>query len=337
MSRRNFGNQVVGTQSVQFPPANYKAVCRFQNTSGSDLRIIKFHGHWSVINESVRIKAVIYSDNGGAPGELLAVSNERIGIPTGHWASLSFATPFLIPRDTYVWFGVIADTMLSDLQCSSVGVIHYNANNYSDGPSQSFGTATTAPYTYRMFLEGEDDTASFGRRSIDITGIASNDGNYQPDREHADRVFLDSPGSVNVTSISTYIRNTVPTVKSKAAIYSDNAGYPGTKLAQTEEVMGSTAGTWLTLSIPGGVILSPGTYWLAFVSSENLTTAVIPYSGALIVDGPMTEANAFYSTYPTGSPVVVTNPDTDGRGIDIYASYEDPPVLTGRAQVFVAT
>lgn len=321
MAVRNFGNQVMGGSIVLFPPANNKAVCRFQNLSGVDLLVSKFHGDWvgNGLAPSAKIKAVIYSDNAGVPGTLLAVSNERIGTPN-RWNSLTFPVPLLIANNAYVWVGVISDSTLDSSACSTVGTIYYNSNTYSAGASSTFGAASTAAFTYRMFLEGEDDTLSFGRRSIDITGIQSGDGNYQPDREHAERAVLNSAGPVNVTSISTYIRNTEAGAKSKAAIYSDNAGFPGTKLAQTTEVTGAVANAWLTLPISGGVVLPPGTYWLAFITDTNLTTPVIPYSGALVVDGPMTEATAFPSTYPTGATAL--NPLSDGRGIDIYASYE---------------
>lgn len=334
MALRNIGNQVLGNSNVLFPPANHKAVCRFQNVSGSDLLVSKFYGDWGSASSTAKIRAVIYSDNGGVPGTLLAVSNERSG-PLNRWNALTFATPLLVPNNGYVWFGVISDTSITSSVCSNSGALYYNENTYASGASSSFGAPSIVAFTYRMFLEGEDSTLSFGRRSVDIAGMGPLDGNYQPDREHAEKVFLNSAGPVNVTSISTYIRNTVPTAKSKAAIYSDNAGYPGTKLAQTVEVTGSTANTWLTLPILGGVKLSPGAYWLAFISSENLTTSVIPFSGNLIVDGPMTEASAFPSTYPTGAPVVVIDPVTDGRGIDIYATYESG--VMARPQVFVAT
>lgn len=335
MSLRNMGNQASGSSNVQFPPANNKAVCRFQNTSGAPLLVSKFHGDWASASASAKVKAVIYSDSSGAPGSLLATSNERVGV-IAKWNTLTFATPVLVPAGGYVWFGVISDAMLNCARCQGSGEIKFNSNSYASGPAATFGTASTAAFTYRMFLEGEDGTLSFGRRSIDITGIAAGDGNYQPDREHADKFVLGSSGPVNVTSISTYIRNTVPTAKAKAAIYSDSGGFPGFKLAQSSEVTGSTADTWMTLPIPGGVALSPGTYWLAFIASENLTTPVIPYSGALVLDGPMTEASAFPATYPAvGTGVVATDPVTDGRGIDIYASYE--VISVARPQVFVAT
>ena len=320
MSRNNFGNQVAGNQNVQFPPADSKAVCRFQNTTGGDLLVDKLYAHWNPGSGTAKVKGVIYSDNAGSPDVLLATSNEKVGVAS-YWDGLTFPTPLLIAAGDYVWFGVISDTMCVSDKCLSGGTILYNSNTYTSGPSSTFGSATSASYTYRMFLEGEDTTASFGRRSIDITSIASGDGNYQPDREHIEKCVLGGAASVNVTSISTYIRNTSATAKSKAAIYADSAGYPGAKLAQSVEVTGSTADTWLTLSIPGGLFLSPGTYWIGFITSENLTTPVIPFTGHLIVDGPMTEASAFDPTYPTGSPVVVFDPVTDGRGIDIYATY----------------
>lgn len=338
MARNNFGNQVAGSSSVYASQANNKVASQFTNNTGTDLLVDQLVFNWLSIGSTTKVRGFIYSDSGGLPANLLGSTPENPTMRNG-WNILTFSTPVLVPAGATIWAGVMSNVDVIATNCIPSGITRYNANTYASGPSATFGASSSVAFTYRMFLCGEDTTQSFGRRSIDITSIASGDGNYQPDREHVDRAVLGGTETVHVTSISTYIRNTSATVKSKAAIYSDNAGYPGTKLAQTEEVIGSTANTWMTLAIPGGVDLAPGIYWLAFVSSENLTTPVIPYTGYLIVDGPLTEASAWPANYPVGTPPtippIVLNPVTDGRGIDIYASYEayvPPPEPSGSDQ-----
>lgn len=313
MAKNNLGNQIAGASNAQFPPANNKAVCRFQNTSGFPIAIDKLHCQM-LGNATARLKPIIYSDSAGLPGVLLGVGNERVGVVTG-WNLLSFPTSVVVQPGEFVWLGAIADTMLTGTQCSALGGgIKFNANPYFSGPSAAFGTASTSNYLYRILAEGDDLQPRFGRASID-----SGSGNYQPDREHGEPFVLSGANAVQVDSISTYIKTASATVKSKAAIFTDAGGMPGIKLAQTEEVIGSTANAWLRLPFTASYTLAPGTYWLCFIASENLVTPTIPASGLLRADGGEVEATAFNGAglflFQNIAPV----------GIDIYASYATGP------------
>ena len=308
MALTNIGKQIKGASSVQFPPANSKAVSRFQNTTGGTVTVSKLWGYFDY-HATAHVKAVIYSDNAGEPDALIGTSDERIGTANG-WNSLSFSTLVDIPNNDYIWIGVIADALIYSSGCSLLtGGIRYNADTYADGPTDPFGAASTTGYVYAVFVEGDDGQLRFGRSAVD--GGA---GNYQPDREHGEPFVLGGTRNVSVESISTYINTTSATVKSKAAIFTDSSGSPGTKIAQTEEVTGATSGAWLTLNFTSPPELSPGTYWLCFISSVNLATPTIAVSGLLMADGTDTEAIAFSST-------LTLNTDLSPIGIDIYASY----------------
>lgn len=323
MAMRNVGNQTLGSSNVQFPPANNKAVCRFQNTSGAALALTTFYGFWAA-SGSAKVKAVIYSDSAGSPNTLLATSNELVGIASG-WNSLTFPTPLSVANNAYVWIGVISDTAANSVYCLASGEIKYNANTYSSGPSSTFGSSSSASFTYPMFVLGDDGSLAFGRASID-----SVPGNYQPDREHGDKFTLGGSSSVSVSSISTYVNTTSATVKSKAAIYTNSGGLPGALIAQTVEVVGSTANSWLTLNFSSPPTLTPGDYWLCFIADTNLVTPTIPVSGNIVVDGLVTEAGAWPSTITFSASVAPV-------GIDIYASYSLVIPSTGRPQVCVCT
>lgn len=326
MARQNIGNQVTGSSSVQFPPANNKAACRYQNATGYAITIDKLYATWGIPNNTVHIKAVIYSDNAGSPNALLATSDERTGV-TGGWDVFTFSSPLVVEAGSYIWIGVIADATAtgSNNRTAAAGTIKYNADTYSDGPSATFGTPTNASFEYPIFAEGDDGTLRFGRASVD-----SGSGNYQPDREHGEKVVLGGASSVSVVSISTYVKTTSATVKCKAAIFNDSGDAPATKVAQTVEVTGATANSWLTLSFATPVTLAPGTYWLCFIASENLVTPTIPASGRLKVDGTDTEASAF------SSPSTLSLNAAVGQGIDIYATYtagESFTSISGEAPV----
>lgn len=307
MAITNFGNQVLGAALVQMPPGNHKAVCRFQNNTGNTVSVSKLWTKWGSTT-STKIKGVIYSDSSGTPDSLLATSSELIGHGPG-WTALDFSPALSVAPGQYVWAGVIADATDVCDQCVGTGQIYYNPDTYADGPSSSFGTPSIAGFTYPMMLEGDDGLLRFGRSSVD-----AGSGNYQPNREHGEKFVLGGADSVEVQSISTYVNTTSASVKSKAAIFNDSGGLPSTKVAQTVEVTGATAGSWLTLAFASPVTLAPGTYWLCFISSENLQTPTISFGGSLRADGPDTEATAF------SSPSSLTD-SIAPVGIDIYATY----------------
>ena len=314
MAKTNLGNQIAGASNVQCPPGNNKAVCRFQNTSAYPIAIDKLYCSWALPHSTAKLKPLVYSDVAGLPDALLGEGNERVGVVAG-WNVLTFPIPVIVQPGEFVWLGTISDTMLTGGQCSVLtGGIKYNANPYAPGPSATFGAASTSNYLYRILAEGDDLQPRFGRASID-----SGSGNYQPDREHGEPFVLGGTDPVPVDSISTYIKTTSATVRSKAAIFSDAGGMPGIKLAQTEEVIGSSANAWLRLPFTSPYALAPGTYWLCFICSENLVTPTIPVTGLLRVDGSEMEATAFQGVsnflFQSGAP----------SGIDIYASYAAGP------------
>lgn len=312
MAEINFGRQVVGATNVWQPQANQKSVCRFQNTTGQALTIDKACFRWGVSQGSTKVKAVIYSDNAGAPDTLLATSPERTGI-TSLWETFTFASPITVAAGDYVWVGHIADANMFAALGITTASRYYNSNTYASGPTSTFGSYSTEAKAFAAIMIGDDGQSRFGRSSVDAIA-----GNYQPNREHGERFVFNGASSVLANSISTYVQTTSAVVKSKAAIFSDVAGVSGIPLAQSSEVIGSIANTWLTLPLVTPYILVPGTaYWLCFICDVNLVTPVIPGGGWLWVDGSETEALAWQNPPPALFCYVSSVPS----GIDIYATY----------------
>jgi subtilisin family serine protease len=93
------------------------------------------------------IKGVIYADSGGAPGSLLAVSNQLTFASTNAagWYDLTFPTPPHLAAGNY-WIGVLTGSSygVAGFRYDSVSKSRdYNANTYSSGPSNPFGPVTT--------------------------------------------------------------------------------------------------------------------------------------------------------------------------------------------------
>ena len=181
-------------------------------------------------------------------------------------------------------------------------------------------------------------TATFGKTTV---GASSDSGIFSGYKVvHA--ATLPSAGSV--TKLSLYA---IPGVNSpspqalRAVIYGDSGGSPGALLATGPEVVyqGSVNGSgWFELPLASPLALSPGTYWLGFITGS--TTEGLGYRYDAVANSRAYNANPF-----AGGP---TNPfgtaTKDSEQASIYATYttsapqlsppanSSPPTISGTAQ-----
>lgn len=136
--------------------ANYKVVSRF-TVGASGFTFV--HGSvYSYMNGTnyaiVKTKMVVYAadGSGGAPGTLLATSNELVGFLGGQWNNYTFASAVTLSASTNYYIGIIADNTIYISAQSTGGTTSYNSDTYSDGPANPFGTRTTSVYELGAYL-----------------------------------------------------------------------------------------------------------------------------------------------------------------------------------------
>jgi hypothetical protein len=127
--------------------------------------------------------------------------------------------------------------------------------------------------------------------------------------------------SGSVTKLSVYA---IPGVSSpspqalKAVIYSDSGGSPGALLATGTEVVyqGSVNGSnWFDLPFGSPVALSPGTYWIGFITGESS-------EGFGYVYDEVEDSRAYNENLYASDPTNPFGPATkDSEQASIYASY----------------
>lgn len=135
----HFGNDTPGALRRTIGQ-NSKGVCKF--TLSYDTAAINIKSLGGALFLDCKAKAVIYADNAGAPGALLATSEEVTGIDTDVlWRTFTFTTPVTLPAATY-WLGLIVGTAgygsYGQTGASNQGA--YKTDTYDDGPSNPFGT-----------------------------------------------------------------------------------------------------------------------------------------------------------------------------------------------------
>jgi len=286
----------------------------------------------------VKAKAAIYADSAGAPGALLATSQEVTGIDTTPaWRGFSFATSVELTAGTY-WLGfIIGDEALrvyyteGDPNQSAT-----NIDTYSDGPSDPFGTPSTYDdYSLSIcalfpgWAEWIDTGETAARIACTYHGLSSTfgfDGGdtsltpIQADHKSASKFTL--VADKDVTSIVVHGKADTGTCKAKALIYADSAGAPGALLATSEELTDiDTSDTPHTFPFTTPVELTAGTYWLGFIIGDNTFQC---HKAA----GSSNQRANNVDTYSDGpSDPFGADPDYDDEQLYIYATVKSDVLL----------
>ncbi len=138
-----FGKTSVGGSSDSFL-ADRKRVNRYALSAAGSLSKLSIYLAPTGTSGQQLLKGLVYADNAGAPGALLG-STEALTFKSTNaagWYALTFATPLKLSAGNY-WIGAVtgASSNVAGFRYDNVaGARDYNANTYTSGPSNPFGT-----------------------------------------------------------------------------------------------------------------------------------------------------------------------------------------------------
>ena len=141
-----FGKTTVGGSSDDFL-SERKRVNRYAlPVAGSVSKLSVYLAPRGVAGEQV-LKGLIYADSGGAPGALLGASEQFTfnGSDAAGWYDLVFPSPVKLAAGNY-WIGVMSggEGGVTGFRYDGVtGSRDYDANSYSSGPTNPFGSIIT--------------------------------------------------------------------------------------------------------------------------------------------------------------------------------------------------
>jgi hypothetical protein len=141
-----FGKTSVGGSSDHFV-AERKRVNRYALPAAGSVSKLSAYLTTGGTSGSQVLKGIIYADSSGKPGALVAVSEQLTYANTNAtgWYDLKFGSPVKLAAGNY-WIGVItgAPAGVTGFRFDSVsGSRDWNANTYTSGPSNPFGSVTT--------------------------------------------------------------------------------------------------------------------------------------------------------------------------------------------------
>ncbi|HDQ25907.1 MAG TPA: hypothetical protein ENN43_04090, partial [bacterium] len=224
----------------------------------------------------------LYADDGGVPGDLLAVSYET-SIVSG-WVAMQLASyPYI--SEGYYWIAFqLSGTAPMVGYKSGTGNTRQKANTYGSFPSP-YGAGTDLSWEWELAAE----ICYFGSPTITMTptqthtpgGVTTCDtyglvtagasgDSVMPGMIKSSKVWL--PGG-DLAGVSFFILPPAFGASAKVAVYDDSGagGGPGNLVAYSSgQVLAE--GVWNFFPVAHSGLL-PGYYWLAFISNANILAA----------------------------------------------------------------
>ena len=234
-----FGNITAGATSVQYPPANNKAVSLFRCDYPGTLSSIILN----FTTTRVAARAVIYASDGagGSPGTFLGVSSEVTGTTTGlfrYTFSPSVTIPYAGLYYIGLWGGVQGVT--NGLQTSPTVSVWFNSNTYAStgNPANPFGgtSTNTIQYPIQAVYTPTLPAPSFlgytaNGDALSTTTIAANTVAVYP---------ITNSSASKILTLTLFLNNNYAGAHIRAVLYDNTgtAGAPGSLIATSNEIVG---------------------------------------------------------------------------------------------------
>lgn len=249
-----------------------------------------------------KFKAVIYSRSGSDAPVLLGTSAE-VTVTTGQSAiDFTFASPVSLAASTEYFFGFHNNNTTTTLQSSSSTAYWKSGVTYASGPPSSVSSLSTTggfPTLAVTYTEVAAVTGTGSKALSAITGTASgtfkkktggNGGGSTPGSiaagdKYATKVVMPETGTITSLILDS---NQAKSVNTRMALYADNAGVPGARIALTgtkaSVVVGENEYTLTTPYIVGNA----QTIWIALQADAQINWLLGSQSG-----GSYSNADAF--------------------------------------------
>jgi hypothetical protein len=216
-------------------------------------------------SEDVRI--VLYRDANGTPGVKLAESNVVTinSGAAGAWVTFPATQATFVTAGSY-WLVIHTGGTAGIARNMGDGTTdpnwYSNADTFSDGPSDPFGTGNAGTGTISIYASYTPGTPKqFG---MTTPGTKPSNG-MSGDFKRASKYTLSETGTL--VSLAAYLDGNGGTAGSQSvrlALYQDVNGAPGTRVAESNvvNIAAGTAPGWVTFTTPP-TSLAAGSYWIA--------------------------------------------------------------------------
>jgi parallel beta-helix repeat protein len=205
----------------------------------------------------------VYSDQSGSPNSRLGLTSSTMVNPSAGWQTISLSGTISVKSGQTVWLSWVFQNNPGIRYTEGAPGRAASLNTWVNGMPSSFGTSTISNNKYSIYCNYKTTESSVSK-SIGNTEVYDNVINWA--NQLAMPVTLTETGNIN--SISIYHEG--GTGNLLLAVYSDQNGYPSSRLGITAStIINSTAG-WQTISLISPVeVVSGQKVWLSWVFQNN--------------------------------------------------------------------
>lgn len=254
------------------------------------------------VNTEDDIRYALYADASGEPGALLAETDRAEDVNTWQWFTIDLPNT-AVTAGTY-WLALSQDHFQGYQVLPIAGQTRRNSYNAEAVGFQGnwWGTTSSTPNPVRMYATMMDSS------TCGEDGVSTN---YADEYQVATQVTL--PEDCTLLGLTAYVGGTQGDMR--YAIYSDNAGQPGTLLAESEKEQSSDPMQWVAIEMPG-TALTAGTYWLALSLDDVGQSFGFEPTGGTTYYAPRDAADIGFSSSWSGTEA------TTSERISIFGTYE---------------
>ncbi|WP_347841435.1 T9SS type A sorting domain-containing protein [uncultured Draconibacterium sp.] len=275
----------------------------------------------------------VYTDDSGYPGTRIGITASTTVNEAAGWQTVELIDSVSVLSGETVWLAfVFENSMAIRYEVGAPGRATSTAT-WTSGLTPDFGTSSVADFNYSLYCTYSVDTTM-------VPILEDNDiGNTEV---YTSISTVNSRRAVPVTftengkigSLSIYHQG--GTGNMLLGVYTDDSGYPGTRIGITASTTVNEAAGWQTVELIDSVsVLSGETVWLAFVFENSMAiryevgapgraTSTATWTSGLTPDfGTSSVADfnySLYCTYSVDTTMVPILEDNDIGNTEVYTS-----------------
>jgi predicted glutamine amidotransferase len=259
------GGSVLGNtevyNSVSYSPRRYAIPVTFSE-SGTINCITIYHN-----GGTGKVLTGVYADNTGAPSSLLGRTTSTTISSVEGWQTISLVIPAEVQKGQTVWLSWVFENNPGVRETVGTPKKAYSNETWINGMPDSFGQAYFANYKYSVYCNYTPRNEDSNIGNTDIYGNTIKWG-----AQLAMPVTFTESGEI--TSVSIY--HDGGTGNMLLGVYSDQGGFPSSRLGITASTLVSASAGWQTIQLSTPVPVVTGQkVWLSWVFQ---TAPVIRYT-----------------------------------------------------------
>jgi len=281
-STGTFGKTAIGSTCDTFTN-DWKRVNKYSVGATVAVSKLSIYLKPGTVSGAQPIKGILYADNNGAPGSLIAATNQLLfhNTDSAGWYSLPFANPQTLNSGNY-WIGVMTGSPARVAgycyDIAAANVRDYNTNTFTSGPSNPFGSNSQDNRAMSLYASYSSQTSN----TFGITTVGSQCDTFTNDWKRVNKYGINE--AITISQLNLYLMpgSANGSQLLRGVLYADNNGAPGSLIAATNQLTyyNSNSAGWYNLTFAAPPTVNSGNYWIGVLTGNTARVAGYCYDVA---------------------------------------------------------